>query len=36
LWPPQLPGLLADVRKAGAPATPVDLGFVRNGCADGS
>jgi ADP-ribose pyrophosphatase YjhB (NUDIX family) len=31
LWPPQLPELLARVRKDGAPVTPVDLGFVRNG-----
>ncbi|MGW3656120.1 NUDIX hydrolase [Streptomyces sp. NPDC005151] len=31
LWPPQLPELLADVRKDGAPATPIDLGYVRNG-----
>jgi hypothetical protein len=28
LWPPQLPELLAGVRRAGAPTTPVDLGFV--------
>ncbi|MEU0287044.1 NUDIX domain-containing protein [Streptomyces sp. NPDC006147] len=31
LWPPQLPGLLAGVLRNGAPATPVDLGFVPNG-----
>lgn len=31
LWPPQLPELLAGVRRSGAPATPVDLGFVPNG-----
>ncbi len=31
LWPPQLPELLAEVRRSGAPATPVDLGFVPNG-----
>ncbi|MFE9568749.1 NUDIX hydrolase [Streptomyces sp. NPDC006692] len=36
LWPPQLPQLLADVRKAGAPATPVNLGFVRNGFVGGT
>jgi 8-oxo-dGTP pyrophosphatase MutT (NUDIX family) len=30
LWPPQLPALLADVRKGGAPVSPVDLGHVRN------
>jgi 8-oxo-dGTP pyrophosphatase MutT (NUDIX family) len=28
LWPPQLPGLLADLRTAGPAAPPVDLGFV--------
>lgn len=28
LWPPQLPELLADLRRNGPPATPVDLGFV--------
>lgn len=28
LWPPQLPALLAAVEATGAPATPVDLGFV--------
>ncbi len=28
LWPPQLPELLADVRKRGAPVTPIDLGRV--------
>lgn len=28
LWPPQLPALLATVRAEGAPATPVDLGYV--------
>ena len=28
LWPPQLPALLATVRTHGAPAEPVDLGFV--------
>lgn len=31
LWPPQLPDLLAEVRRAGAPAIPVGLGFVPNG-----
>ncbi|MFZ4248386.1 NUDIX hydrolase [Streptomyces griseoincarnatus] len=31
LWPPQLPELLAEVRRPGAPATPADLGFVPNG-----
>jgi hypothetical protein len=36
LWPPQLPDLLADVRKDSAPTTPVDLGFVRNGLVGGS
>ncbi|MFF1839029.1 NUDIX hydrolase [Streptomyces sp. NPDC058231] len=35
LWPPQLPGLLTDVRRNGAPAAPVDLGHVRTGAADG-
>ncbi|WP_418961163.1 NUDIX hydrolase [Streptomyces tritici] len=30
LWPPQLPRLLADVQRHGAPARPVDLGHVRN------
>ncbi|WP_369382074.1 NUDIX domain-containing protein [Streptomyces sp. cg36] len=30
LWPPQLPELLADVRRSGPPAEPVDLGFVPN------
>ncbi|MFE4869807.1 hypothetical protein [Streptomyces sp. NPDC056682] len=33
---PQQPELLADVRKAGAPATPVDLGFVPNGFVGGT
>ncbi|MEV7418583.1 NUDIX domain-containing protein [Streptomyces sp. NPDC089919] len=28
LWPPQLPALLAGVRAHGAPAQPVDLGWV--------
>ncbi|MCP9993775.1 hypothetical protein [Streptomyces sp. DH20] len=31
LWPPQLPDLLAEVRRAGAPAVPVGFGFVPNG-----
>ncbi|MFI0740825.1 NUDIX hydrolase [Streptomyces sp. NPDC021100] len=30
LWPPRLPELLADVRGNGAPAVPVDLGYVGN------
>lgn len=30
LWPPQLPELLAGVRRDGLPASPVDLGFVPN------
>ncbi|MGP3923470.1 NUDIX hydrolase [Streptomyces sp. 8N616] len=31
LWPPQLPELLACVRRDGPPVTPIDLGYVRNG-----
>ncbi|OON83059.1 NUDIX hydrolase [Streptomyces tsukubensis] len=31
LWPPHLPELLADVRRRGAPAAPIDLGHVRTG-----
>lgn len=31
LWPPQLPDLLAAVRREGPPASPVDLGHVPNG-----
>ncbi|MEO3875386.1 NUDIX domain-containing protein [Nonomuraea sp. B12E4] len=31
LWPPQLPELLAGVRRDGPPARPIDLGFVPNG-----
>ncbi|MFD5110811.1 NUDIX hydrolase [Streptomyces sp. NPDC058391] len=31
LWPPQLPELLAGVRRNGPPTTPIDLGYVRNG-----
>ncbi len=34
LWPPQLPELLAEVRKSGVPATPIDLGYVRSATAD--
>jgi methyltransferase (TIGR00027 family) len=30
LWPPQLVSLLADLRRDGPPATPVDLGYVPN------
>jgi 8-oxo-dGTP pyrophosphatase MutT (NUDIX family) len=30
LWPPQLPELLAGVRRDGPPASPVDLGYVPN------
>ncbi|GAB2593051.1 hypothetical protein GCM10027168_27460 [Streptomyces capparidis] len=33
LWPPQLPELLAGVRRDGPPAAPVDLGYVPNGTA---
>ncbi|MEU6083759.1 NUDIX domain-containing protein [Streptomyces sp. NPDC047108] len=36
LWPPQLPELLADVRSAGAPTVPIDLGFVPNETVGGS
>lgn len=28
LWPPQLPSLLARLRREGPPAAPIDLGFV--------
>ncbi|MCT9009450.1 NUDIX hydrolase [Streptomyces rhizosphaerihabitans] len=31
LWPPQLPALLAAVRRDGPPAAPVELGHVSNG-----
>lgn len=30
LWPPQLPELLAGVRRDGAPVDPVDLGYVKD------
>lgn len=30
LWPPQLPKLLAGVRRDGPPASPADLGYVPN------
>jgi hypothetical protein len=30
LWPPQLPELLAGVRRDGPPVAPVDLGYVGN------
>ncbi|MFC8370399.1 NUDIX hydrolase [Streptomyces sp. NPDC057239] len=30
LWPPQLPELLARVRRDGPPVEPVDLGYVKN------
>jgi 8-oxo-dGTP pyrophosphatase MutT (NUDIX family) len=35
LWPSQLPGLLAEVRKAGTPEIPIDLGYVRSRTAGG-
>ncbi|WP_156722489.1 NUDIX hydrolase [Streptomyces apocyni] len=35
LWPPQLPELLAGVRRDGPPAVPVDLGFVGGRVAPG-
>ncbi|MFC5834608.1 NUDIX hydrolase [Nonomuraea insulae] len=31
LWPPQLPQLLAGVRRDGPPAEPIDLGYIANG-----
>ncbi len=36
LWPPRLPGLLADVRANGVPRSPVDLGHVPNGYVRGA
>jgi ADP-ribose pyrophosphatase YjhB (NUDIX family) len=33
LWPPRLPELLADMRRDGPPAPPVDFGHVADGAA---
>jgi hypothetical protein len=30
LWPPQLVELMADLRREGPPADPIDLGYVPN------